>query len=517
VESEIRLPGQPLEAATRAYFEPRFGQDFRDVRVHSNDGAAVSAREVNARAYTVGSDIVFGAGEFAPTTQTGRGLLAHELAHTVQQRNASDTAHLSVESRAVEPSAEAAGEIVASGRAVSHALPGSGRALARAPAMPDRGVGKTGQTGNSWTEDDLLRALVTMRRNDPQAFVKFLVAGERTLDPLLSQYGFHGSWVADSDYLKDFDATIARWGKAPPVSVTSRLTDIGMPNNQTSMSAVEPGTVYRTMSVEQEFHMKMDNMLDSGVAVLPAAIVLAGRGEERANQFMANAAPVGGVIQAMGGAYAARASMPYNDPVDNTDRIAPVPEKPTRTTTNPPRVESTGAWADARASTSAQAAIQDEVNMGFLDPALARPGANVATGTAQTARSITTGVRSQTAEITAYEARMSRGEIGLLAPSGSNVPGPDYATAVPLPTGDYEIVIGDAKSRVSSSSAFGQVRNTLPATWSNAVNDAVSAGRLGLESGGRPGDPGCLGPRPGAHRARYHRLQPTRPGPASAE
>jgi hypothetical protein len=55
VEREIGLPGQPLEAATRAYFEPRFGQDFRDVRVHSNDGAAIS---VGATAYAVGRGIV---------------------------------------------------------------------------------------------------------------------------------------------------------------------------------------------------------------------------------------------------------------------------------------------------------------------------------------------------------------------------------------------------------------------------------------------------------------------------
>jgi len=117
--------------------------------------------------------------------------------------------------------------------------------------------------------------------------------------------------------------------------------------------------------------------------------------------------------------------------------------------------------------------------MGFLDPALAAPGANVATGTAQTERSIITGVRAQTAEITGYEARLNRGEIGILAPSGSNVPGLDYATAVRLPSGDYEIVACDAKSRAGTR-AFGRVRGTLPATWQNAISDAVSSGRLSL-------------------------------------
>ncbi len=145
-----------------------------------------------------------------------------------------------------------------------------------------------------------------------------------------------------------------------------------------------------------------------------------------------------------------------------------------------PRIESAGAWSTARPSSSAQAAIQNQVDMGFLDPALAQPGARVATGTAQTGRAITTGVRAQTAESTAYDGRLNRGEVGVLAPVGSNVPGPDYVTAVRLPNGDYEIVVGDAKSRVSGASAFGRVRNTLPASWQTEVNNAIAPGRLGL-------------------------------------
>ncbi len=80
--------GQPLSQAERAFFEPRFGYDFSQVRVHSDAGAAESARAVNARAYTVGRDVVFGAGEYAPDTLGGRRLLAHELTHVVQQRDA---------------------------------------------------------------------------------------------------------------------------------------------------------------------------------------------------------------------------------------------------------------------------------------------------------------------------------------------------------------------------------------------------------------------------------------------
>jgi hypothetical protein len=88
VHEVLRSPAQPLDAATRAYFEPRFGRDLSRVRVHSGTAADQSARELNARAYTVGHDIVFGAGRYAPHTSAGRHLLAHELTHVVQQGKA---------------------------------------------------------------------------------------------------------------------------------------------------------------------------------------------------------------------------------------------------------------------------------------------------------------------------------------------------------------------------------------------------------------------------------------------
>ncbi|MGH7871424.1 MAG: DUF4157 domain-containing protein [Candidatus Binatia bacterium] len=77
--------GQPLDAATRSFFASRFGHDFANVRVHADAEAAASARSVNALAYTVGSHVVFGAGQFSPGTRAGQRLLAHELAHVIQQ------------------------------------------------------------------------------------------------------------------------------------------------------------------------------------------------------------------------------------------------------------------------------------------------------------------------------------------------------------------------------------------------------------------------------------------------
>lgn len=77
--------GTALPADVRSFFEPRFGHDFSDVRVHTGDEAVRGARAAEARAYTIGRDIVFGAHEYAPGTAEGRRLLAHELTHVIQQ------------------------------------------------------------------------------------------------------------------------------------------------------------------------------------------------------------------------------------------------------------------------------------------------------------------------------------------------------------------------------------------------------------------------------------------------
>jgi hypothetical protein len=81
VHDVLRSPGRPLDAPTRILMEPRFGRDFSGVRVHDDAKASQSAAAVQADAYTTGHDIVFAQGRYAPQTQTGAHLLAHELAH----------------------------------------------------------------------------------------------------------------------------------------------------------------------------------------------------------------------------------------------------------------------------------------------------------------------------------------------------------------------------------------------------------------------------------------------------
>lgn len=85
VNDVIGQSGSPMDSGDRNFMESRFGSDFSDVRVHTDSGAAASASAVNARAYTVGNNIVFGEGQYSPGTSHGRSLLAHELVHTLQQ------------------------------------------------------------------------------------------------------------------------------------------------------------------------------------------------------------------------------------------------------------------------------------------------------------------------------------------------------------------------------------------------------------------------------------------------
>lgn len=85
VHETLRAPGQPLDAETRAFMEPRFGHDFSQVRVHADEKAGQSAKDVSALAYTVGPNIVFGPGRYQPDSAEGKKLIVHELSHTIQQ------------------------------------------------------------------------------------------------------------------------------------------------------------------------------------------------------------------------------------------------------------------------------------------------------------------------------------------------------------------------------------------------------------------------------------------------
>src|SRR5919106_6724501 len=122
VHDVLHSPGQPLDPGTRASMGPAFGHDFSSVRVHTDAPAAASAQAVNARAYTVGHNLVFGASQYNPDSQHGQRLLAHELTHIVQQSRSSTSIQSSgfdSPDSSAEREADFVGDQVVAGQAFS--------------------------------------------------------------------------------------------------------------------------------------------------------------------------------------------------------------------------------------------------------------------------------------------------------------------------------------------------------------------------------------------------------------
>ena len=131
VQEAIARPGRPLDPATRTFMESRFNHDFSDVRLHTDAEAAQSAEVVRADAYTVGHDVVFGADHSPLESSRGKRLLAHELAHVVQQGRGGQTPETQA-SATHEHDAHAAADAVVRGQQVS-VTTGTGIGLTRQP------------------------------------------------------------------------------------------------------------------------------------------------------------------------------------------------------------------------------------------------------------------------------------------------------------------------------------------------------------------------------------------------
>lgn len=131
VNQVLQSTGQPLDVQTRALMEPRFGHDFSNVRVHTDSRASESAHSVNALAYTIGTDVVFARQQYAPQTTRGLSLIAHELAHVVQQHGGSATGR---SEHQLEREADVAAQSITSGRAPEVS---AGIAPAQSPQFAD--------------------------------------------------------------------------------------------------------------------------------------------------------------------------------------------------------------------------------------------------------------------------------------------------------------------------------------------------------------------------------------------
>jgi hypothetical protein len=116
IERQMRFSGQPLDAETASFFGSRYGYDFGNVRVHTDSTAAQSARELSASAFTVGQNIVFGAGRFNPQSVEGKRLLGHELAHVVQQGRSGPAPASSSDLKQLERYADQAADTALAGK-----------------------------------------------------------------------------------------------------------------------------------------------------------------------------------------------------------------------------------------------------------------------------------------------------------------------------------------------------------------------------------------------------------------
>ena len=156
--------GEPLEAATRDLMERRFSEDLSDVRVHADQEAARQTRAADAAAFTTGHDIFFGPGRYAPETAAGRQLLAHELAHVIQQTRAADSGRIA----GSDPEAEAnlAADSVSAGSPVAAPLSAApAGVMARSPSTWKSDVEEAKKKDDAEALAGLLRtAIATLKR-----------------------------------------------------------------------------------------------------------------------------------------------------------------------------------------------------------------------------------------------------------------------------------------------------------------------------------------------------------------
>lgn len=185
VHEALRSTGQPLDTITRGFVESRFGHDFSQVRVHTDTRAGAAASAIGARAFTLSSDIVFGAGEYAPRTEAGRRLLSHELAHVVQQRagvNLKDGVGRAGD--AYERQADAAADHVAKGQTAAGILKAAGgKSATDAPRRSATGALQLQPISSSQTDaktDDQSRN-VTTKKGEPTTLPEVTVIAERPM------------------------------------------------------------------------------------------------------------------------------------------------------------------------------------------------------------------------------------------------------------------------------------------------------------------------------------------------
>lgn len=220
-------PGQPLDTTSRAFFEPRFGHDFSQVRVHIGAKATESARTVNALAYTVGRNVVFGAEQYQPATTEGKLLLAHELTHVVQQHvGNAQVAHRQADESPAPSSAARQRETGATERLLA-IIADIERVQANASRSPsDAGTQEGGQPGTNEHAEKIMVFLEQLRAaasgNDEELKLRVLA-------------GFSSQGIRQAEATLAEDDTTVREHR--PESLTAKTLELSHPGDAAEIEA----------------------------------------------------------------------------------------------------------------------------------------------------------------------------------------------------------------------------------------------------------------------------------------
>jgi outer membrane protein OmpA-like peptidoglycan-associated protein len=239
VHETLHSPGQPLDAAARGFMEPRFGRDFSRVRVHADTAAANSAQAVNAAAFTFGRNMVFGAGRYEPGTPEGQRLLAHELAHTLQQPEGPSigVTRISDPGDSVERDADrVAGDVIAEGRACV-AMTASAGTLYRQP-LPGFRPGPAPHMARA-VGSELLDSFPLEKHTLTDDQKKRLAIFAQTLLNLLREYPDGGVLITGHTDATGDDAYNDQLGQQRAEAVMDFLIEAGVPVS--ALSAISAG------------------------------------------------------------------------------------------------------------------------------------------------------------------------------------------------------------------------------------------------------------------------------------